>query len=335
MKKLLMITALAFCVGGIAHAQLVSVDTSGYGAAAVNVGGDTATSSVNVNTNVSANGAIGSSSVSGNSSSTTTASTGNGGASVISVGEISVSADDMEDWSEDDKADFLLTVKDHAELRSEQDFETFAKGMIVANANMDEVDADEDMLEVEYEMPARFLGIFQTSLDAEVEVNFASAQNGGQTEDVDAHYPWYRFLFSLKDEVKSDAIKDKVERRLDDRDVAVGATTTTAIVVRNGLVLQTVAGVLNDIRASVDAEMNAEAEANDNENEEEVTVTEAQARLAAQAAYTGTSTIADVDLETENGVRVYRVTFEGSDGKETDILVDAKTGGVVSVKADE
>jgi hypothetical protein len=81
----------------------------------------------------------------------------------------------------------LLTVKTHAQVRSEQDLQNFAKGVLVEDANMEEISLNFEKIKTSYRMPAKFLGILNGSLSARTEVDAEGR--------VKVQYPWYSFLF--------------------------------------------------------------------------------------------------------------------------------------------
>src|SRR3989344_1081258 len=121
---------------------------------------------------------------------------------------VSIEAREIRGWDEKKKSDFLETVKEHAEVKSKQELENFAKGVLLEDENIKSVKADEESVRVEYEMPARFLGIFNTSLVARTEV----ANDGSGKVD----YPWHSFLF--KKLVSANDIKSEAEENVPEID---------------------------------------------------------------------------------------------------------------------
>ena len=100
---------------------------------------------------------------------------------------ISAEAREIRGWDEKKKNDFLETVKEYSQVKSEQELENFAKGVLLKDENMKSIQTGEDSVEIEYEMPARFLNIFNASLVVRAEV--ASGRL------VKIKYPWLSFLF--------------------------------------------------------------------------------------------------------------------------------------------
>ena len=111
----------------------------------------------------------------------------------IGVGElqgnaVSVSAVEVRGWDPKQKQEFLATVKTHAEVRSEQDLENFAKGVLVQDENVEDVAIGEEGVQIRYRMPAKFLGIFNASLAVRTEVDAEGR--------VKVRFPWFGFLYA-------------------------------------------------------------------------------------------------------------------------------------------
>ena len=117
---------------------------------------------------------------------------------------ISAEAQEIRGWDEKKKSDFLETVKEYSQVKSGQDLENFAKGVLLKDEKVKSIQADEEKVEMEYKMPARFLGIFSASLAARAKI----ARDGS----VKVAYPWYSFLF--KKLVAANDIKSEAEASL-------------------------------------------------------------------------------------------------------------------------
>ena len=117
---------------------------------------------------------------------------------------ISAEAREIQGWDEKKKSDFLETAKEYSQVKSGQDLENFAKGVLLKDEKVKSIQADEEEVEMEYKMPARFLGIFSTSLAARAKI----ARDGS----VKVAYPWYSFLF--KKLVAANDIKSEAEASL-------------------------------------------------------------------------------------------------------------------------
>ena len=90
----------------------------------------------------------------------------------------------------------------------------------------------------------------------------------------------------------------------------------------------------------------ADDEENGEENDEEENDTQSQAELAKQAKITEEEatktalekvpgTVNEVELEDENGTIVYGIEVVSTDGTQQDVKVDAQTGKIVKVEADD
>ena len=130
----------------------------------------------------------------------------------IDVGElqgnaVSVSAVEVRGWDPKEKQEFLATVKTHAQVRSEQDLENFATGILLKDENVEEISSDEDSVEVRYRVPAKFLGIFETSIPVIVVAEKAQGELGG---GVKVRFPWYRVLFGVEEEVSETSLESDI-----------------------------------------------------------------------------------------------------------------------------
>src|SRR3989338_903228 len=125
----------------------------------------------------------------------------------LSGNAVSASAVEVRGWDPKQKQEFLATVKVHAEVQSEQDLENFAKGILINDENVEEISSDEDSVEVRYRVPAKFLGFFETTLPVTVVAKKAQGELG---EGVRVHFPWYRFLFGVPDEVSETSLEISV-----------------------------------------------------------------------------------------------------------------------------
>ena len=122
-------------------------------------------------------------------------------------GTVSASAVEVRGWDPKQKQEFLATVKAQAQVRSGQDLENFAKGIVIHDENVEEISSDEDSVEVRYRVPAKFLGFFETTLPVTVVANKAEGELG---KGVKVHFPWYRFLFGVSDQVSETSLETSV-----------------------------------------------------------------------------------------------------------------------------
>lgn len=106
-------------------------------------------------------------------------------------------------WDPKKKEEFLANVKTHAELKSGQDLENFARGVLIKDENVEDIAVGEENVRISYKQPAKFLGIFNASLTMQAE-----ASSDGR---VKVKFPWYRVFFKrlVNDiEVRTEAEKE-------------------------------------------------------------------------------------------------------------------------------
>ena len=104
-------------------------------------------------------------------------------------GGVSVAAGDINGWSDDDKRAFMSNVKAWAEVKSEQELKNFAKGILLADDQPAEtLSLNYEKIKFTHNVPAKFLGIFNSSLTASTEI--------ATDLKVKVKFPWYGFLFS-------------------------------------------------------------------------------------------------------------------------------------------
>ena len=163
---------------------------------------------------------------------------------------VSVSAVEVRGWDAQEKQAFLATVKAHAQVQSEQDLEAFAKGVIAADGNVEAVATNDEEVRVSYRVPAKFLGIFEASIPAEVLVR-AEAEAEGRVE---VRFPWYKFLFSVEGETNEAELKSAVESR-------VNATLNTSANANAQFALNDQARISQEVSAALKAEVDAAANA--------------------------------------------------------------------------
>ena len=107
-------------------------------------------------------------------------------------------------WDPAKKEEFLKSIKSFAELKSGQDLENFAKGVLLRDENVDAAIVSEEEVLVSYKMPAKFLGIFNSPLHVQIKVRADG--------EVMVKYPWFRFLF--KKPVSADSIKQTMQTQV-------------------------------------------------------------------------------------------------------------------------
>lgn len=246
MKKTLLAVAFAFAIAPMAHAEFLAINTGTY----LNVNAESGDQSrASTTLDAQGNAQNDDSNDRKDRQDQNERVTANGGASLL----LHSDDDDVSEMSSRDKAAFLLTVKQHAQLQSGQDLHNFAKGVLVADANVKTVKADDSHVEVKYKMPAKFLGVFKTDLDARADVSFDEKTKAKTPKEVDVRFPWYRMFYSLEDSVKADILETAIEASVKSGTTA-NASTTANVSARNGQVIEIISRILKNIRIQVEAQ---------------------------------------------------------------------------------
>ena len=126
---------------------------------------------------------------------------------------ISVQAVEVRGWDPKEKQEFLATVKTHAQVQSEQDLENFARGILLEDENVEELALNFGEVKVRYRVPAMFLGFIEASIPATVVAAKAEAE-GEASGRVKVHFPWFRFLFSISEEVSDSTLESELSTQL-------------------------------------------------------------------------------------------------------------------------
>ena len=130
---------------------------------------------------------------------------------------VSVDAVEVRGWDEQRKADFLREVKKHAEIQSGQDLENFARGVLLRDENVDEVELGEDDVRMDYRLPAKFLGIFPALIRARTTVvtNQTDETNSDKFGRVKIKFAWYHVFF------RKFVSEDELEQEINDEVLVV------------------------------------------------------------------------------------------------------------------
>lgn len=108
--------------------------------------------------------------------------------SKIAIGQVGVNKVTVRGWDPKKKEEFMQQVKAWAELNSGKDLENFAKGILLKDDNVESTNVTDEGVQVSYNMPAKFIGLFKTSLKANAEVN--------SVNQVKVKFPWFGFLYT-------------------------------------------------------------------------------------------------------------------------------------------
>jgi hypothetical protein len=108
-------------------------------------------------------------------------------------GGVSVAAGDVNGLTEEEKREFLASVKEHAEVQSGQDLENFAKGVLLDNEDIEELSAEDTSVVVKHRTHGKLFGFIPLTLWQEVKVETEGAEAGR----VKLKLPWYAFLVAM------------------------------------------------------------------------------------------------------------------------------------------
>jgi hypothetical protein len=78
-------------------------------------------------------------------------------------------------------------VKAAVEVRTEQELEHFAQGVLLRDENVEELSFNYEKIKVSYDMPAKFFSIIDRSIPVNAEVDTMGR--------VKVRYPWFSFLY--------------------------------------------------------------------------------------------------------------------------------------------
>lgn len=106
--------------------------------------------------------------------------------------KISVSAVEVRGWDPEKKQEFLGEVKANAELKTPEDLENFARGVLLEDENITDIEFRNDGLEVAYRATGKILGIIPVSFTERV---VAAGEDGAEPE-VRVLLPWWGFLLA-------------------------------------------------------------------------------------------------------------------------------------------
>ncbi|MDO8558052.1 MAG: hypothetical protein Q7S09_02575 [bacterium] len=110
------------------------------------------------------------------------------------AGGVHVAAGDINGLTDEQKQDFLATVKAWAEIKSEQDLQNFAVGvMMEKDQPAESLSLNYESIKFTYNMPAKFFGIMPTRYRAEVSIDRGDNENWDFGR-VKVALPWYAFL---------------------------------------------------------------------------------------------------------------------------------------------
>lgn len=178
---------------------------------------------------------------------------GNGTYSLANQGKgsstVSTSAREIRGWDDADKKEFLSKVKLEAQLKSGQDLENFAKGVMLKDKNVSEVNSGETDVEVHYKLPAKFLGVFESEIDAITNVSFLTNKQGRGPTFVTVKFPWYKRFFSLASSTREEILQTALDKNIQ----LYAQTPRDNTYAQNGVTVQLISDILKGIRAKIEA----------------------------------------------------------------------------------
>lgn len=168
---------------------------------------------------------------------------------------ISVEAKTLRTMNEEDKSAFLASVKTAAQVRSDSDFQVFAKGALLRDDNLEAVSSDDNTVSVTYSMPAKLFGLFDIRIPVTAQVRVSGESGSTATSTVAVHFPWYlRFITNIPETVSESELQAAVNAQVTSGvsghtqlDAQVQAQTLQAIVdvlrVRHDMTIDAAAGI--------------------------------------------------------------------------------------------
>lgn len=109
------------------------------------------------------------------------------------TGGVHVAAADINGLTEEEKQEHLSSVRDWAEMKSGQDLQNFATGVLLKDVQMKGVTIQENLIEVDYSMPAKLFGLISMQYRASVSIDRGDNENWN-FGNVKVKFPWYSFL---------------------------------------------------------------------------------------------------------------------------------------------
>lgn len=165
---------------------------------------------------------------------------------------VKVKAKAVRGWDEQKKAEFITMAKTHAQLKSGQDLENFAKGILVTNENVEKVEVENNEVRVTYKLPAKFFGVFGSSLKTEAGVSFDETKK--TPKEVTVRFPWYRMFYSLDADARQDVIEAAIEASIAE-DPGMNSGTEIS---KKGRSIQLISNIFRNIRIQIESDVEAE-----------------------------------------------------------------------------
>ena len=105
---------------------------------------------------------------------------------------VSLQAVEVRGWDPEKKREFLASVKSHRDVKSEQELENFAQGVLLNDENIESLSFNYQKIEFEYKSQGRLFGFIPISYRQSVTVDVEAEGE----ERVKVKFPWYHFLLA-------------------------------------------------------------------------------------------------------------------------------------------
>lgn len=134
--------------------------------------------------------------------------------------EISVQAVEVRGWDPEKKQAFLNTVKAHAEVKSGQDLENFAKGILLKDEDVDSIAIGEEGVQIAYRARGKLFGFIPLTFKERITVQ----ANATAEERVTVRFPWYGLFLSA--DVSASDLEAALVTDLDDENITFNPLAT-------------------------------------------------------------------------------------------------------------
>lgn len=106
-------------------------------------------------------------------------------------GGVSVAAGDIDGLTDAEKAAFLASVRAHAEARSEQDLENFARGVLLDDPQMEQISLNFEKIEFRYRSSAKLFGFIPVGMSAIITADIGAESS---SDRIAVKFPWWSFI---------------------------------------------------------------------------------------------------------------------------------------------
>jgi len=159
---------------------------------------------------------------------------------------VSIRAVEVRGWNPGQKAEFLTTVKSAVEVRTDTELENFAQGVILEDEHIVATKSGNGKVEVQYDIPARFFGIFSARIPARATVTFGEEVRDAR---VKVKFPWYRVFYNVTNAFDKASLESEIQSEIQTQLQAEGNLKTTGVSAQ--IQAQTMQAISNVMKASV------------------------------------------------------------------------------------